>query len=161
MTVRDITVSPIGILHAQYEAILTMELHLVGAAATELRHLIGRLGEFKCALAVGGALAPTTNERGYDVIGADGRKISVKTTAQRSGFIGIRASTSILADDIMVIQYQDGTFTTILHRPMAEVIPHCRVWKGKGKSKTDDKPLSYEIDISTIRRLWPEASKYK
>lgn len=153
---HKITASSIGILHAQYEAILAMELHLVGASATELRHLIGRLGEFKCALAVNGTLAPSANQRGYDVIGPDGRKISVKTTAQRSGFVPISASTAGLADDLMVIHYRDGVFETILHRPMSEVLAHCRKWRGKGKSTTDSPVINFELDTNAIRRIWPD-----
>lgn len=155
---RKITASPIGILHAQYEAILAMELHLLSTSATELRHLIGRLGEFKCAIAVDGELAPNANQRGYDVISADGRKISVKTTAQRNGFVPISASTAALADDLMVIHYRDGVFSTILHRPMAEVLIHCRKWRGKGKSKTDSPVITYELDTAAITRIWPDPS---
>lgn len=155
---QKMTPETIGILHAQYEAILAMELHLVGVAATELRHLIGRLGEFKCALALKGTLAPNANQRGYDVISADGRKVSVKTTAQRSGFVPIGASTARLADDLMVIQYRDGAFRTILHRPMSEVLIHCRKWRGKGKSETDSPVINYELDTAAIKRIWPDPS---
>src|SRR3546814_11525292 len=61
---------------------LTMEF---GVKPTEVRHLIGRLGEFHCALQVGGNLAHMANQHGFDVVCSNDRRISVKTTAQVSG----------------------------------------------------------------------------
>ncbi len=55
----------------------------------ELHHLMGRIGELLCVLQTDGQLALNANERGYDVVSANGRKISVKATAQTNGFIAI------------------------------------------------------------------------
>ncbi len=52
-----------------------------GVPATELRHLCGRIGELYAAMITNGQMATEVNQRGYDVVGADGQRISVKTTA--------------------------------------------------------------------------------
>ncbi len=73
-------------LYEEYFDILKFEMATLNCKATELRHLIGRLGEFFCVLQTGGELARQTNQHGFDVLN-NGRRISVKTTAQISGFI--------------------------------------------------------------------------
>ena len=52
-----------------------------GVPATELRHLCGRIGELYAALISNGQMANEVNQKGYDVVGSTGDKISVKTTA--------------------------------------------------------------------------------
>ena len=52
-----------------------------GVPATELRHLCGRLGELYAAVITNGQMANEVNQKGYDVVGRDGERISVKTTA--------------------------------------------------------------------------------
>src|SRR4051812_12320283 len=56
------------------------ELHW-GVPPTELRHLCGRIGELYAALITNGQMAFTVNQQGYDVVSAEGERISVKTTA--------------------------------------------------------------------------------
>lgn len=60
------------------------ELHW-GVPPTELRHLCGRIGELYAALITNGQMAPTVNQRGYDVVSGQGERISVKTTAMMNG----------------------------------------------------------------------------
>lgn len=52
-----------------------------GVEPTELRHLIGRIGELYAALISNGQMATEVNQKGYDVVSEKGEKISVKTTA--------------------------------------------------------------------------------
>jgi hypothetical protein len=132
----------INIMHKQYTAVLEMELRILRAKPTELRALIGRIGEFHCAIQVKGSLTAGANTRGYDVVAENGRRISVKTTSQTSGFVSIRKSTMHLADDLMIVQYAEGQFKTILHCVMADVTAHCRTWKD-----------NFELDIKKAARL--------
>lgn len=128
-------------LYRMYHEVLAFEVGTLGLPATETRHLIGRLGEFFCAIEVGGTLARNPNEPGFDVLGPTGRRISVKTTAQRTGFVSISQSTAGKADDLMVLQYQGGTLQKLFHGPMAFAVDGLRVWKG-----------AYELDLSAARK---------
>jgi len=51
-----------------------------GVPATELRHLSGHIGKLYAALITNGQMATSVNQHGYDVVSADGERISVKTT---------------------------------------------------------------------------------
>ncbi|MGI9046597.1 MAG: DUF6998 domain-containing protein [Burkholderiales bacterium] len=56
-----------------------------GVPPTELRHLCGRIGELYAALITNGQMAVAVNQQGYDVVSAQGERISVKTTAMMGG----------------------------------------------------------------------------
>lgn len=56
-----------------------------GVPPTELRHLCGRMGELYAALITNGQMALAVNQQGYDVVSAQGERISVKTTAMMEG----------------------------------------------------------------------------
>lgn len=128
-------------LYRMYHEVLAFEVGTLGLPATETRHLIGRLGEFFCAIEVGGTLARNPNEPGFDVLGPTGRRISVKSTAQRDGFVSISKSTAGKADDLMVLQYQGGNLHKLFHGPMAFAVEGLREWKG-----------AYELDLSVARK---------
>lgn len=91
-------------LYNEYKQILRYEMNVLNCKPTELRHLIGRIGEFICAIQTNGTLARQTNQHGFDVV-SDGRRISVKTTAQSSGFISINKNTFHDFDGFFVVQY--------------------------------------------------------
>jgi hypothetical protein len=76
-----------------------------GVPATELRHLVGRIGELYAALITSGQLALKTNQRGYDVISSEGERVSVKTTGvqDNSGGIQFTQSTLELVDRIIIL----------------------------------------------------------
>src|SRR3546814_247385 len=120
---------------------LTMEF---GVKPTEVRHLIGRLGEFHCALQVGGNLAHMANQHGFDVVCSNDRRISVKTTAQVSGFVSISKSTLDRVDDLMVVQFLDGKISTVYFGPVGAAVEISRFYEPSG---------CYELDISKARRL--------
>ena len=71
-----------------------------GVPPTELRHLIGRIGELYAALISNGQMATEVNQKCYNVVGADGEKISVKTTAMMnsSGHIAFNLNTLNIVD---------------------------------------------------------------
>ena len=102
--------SQIQTLYEEYMEILKLEVSEFGCKPTETRHLIGRLGEFKCALHTNGELARKANQHGFDVVSSTGKRISVKTTAQKSGFVSINKNTLDKVDELMMIQYDKGKF---------------------------------------------------
>ncbi len=115
---------------------------MLGCKPTELRHLIGRIGEFKCALLTNGQLSSVPNQHGFDVIAECGRKISVKTTAQTSGFVTINSKTVDLVDELMIIQFRNNEFSIVYHGPVEPALNVARLYKEK-----------YELDIEKARRL--------
>ena len=129
-------------MYEKYMDIVKLEVEQFGCKPTEVRHLIGRLGEFFCALQVNGKLAHEANEHGFDVISESGRRISVKTTAQKSGFITINPNTASKVDDLMLIQYFDSKLEVVFHGSIQKAIDVSRTWEGK-----------FEFDISKAKRL--------
>lgn len=139
-----ITAAQVQQLYDKYLELIQLETTEFGVKPTEVRHLIGRLGEFYCALQVGGTLAHVANQHGFDVVCARGRRISVKTTAQTTGFIPIAKSTLDKADDLMVIQYREGKLSTVYYGPIGPAAKAARYYDHIGK---------YELDIAKARRL--------
>ena len=131
-------------LHDKYLDLIRLETLEFGVKPTEVRHLIGRLGEFHCALEVGGNLAHMANQHGFDVVCSNGRRISVKTTAQVSGFVSISKSTLDRVDDLMVVQFLDGNISTVYFGPVKAAVAISRFYEPSG---------CYELDISKARRL--------
>ncbi len=130
-------------LYEEYFDILKFEMAALNCKATELRHLIGRLGEFFCVLQTGGELARQTNQHGFDVL-HNGRRISVKTTAQNSGFISINQNTFSQFDDFFVVQYINDDFKILFYGPK-EQVPISRTYGNK-----------YEVDLSALKKYWKE-----
>ena len=131
-------------LHDRYLELVRLEIEEFGVKPTEVRHLIGRLGEFHCALQVNGTLTHLANQHGFDVVCCKGRRISVKTTAQIPGFVAIGKSTINQVDDLMLIQYRDGQLSTVYYGPIAPAIEVCRYYDYSGK---------HELDIAKARKL--------
>lgn len=129
----------------KYFEILKLETEELGCRTTELRHLIGRLGEFYCALNINGELARTPNQHGFDVISEDGFRISVKTTAQKTGFITINRKTIASFDKLMVLQLVGLEFHKLYYGSMNNIEHLCRVWSGN--------PDKFELDISKLKNF--------
>jgi len=132
----------IKILYDKYLEIVHLEVSEFGCKPTEVRHLIGRLGEFYCALKVNGTLAHEPNQHGFDVIAENNRKISVKTTAQKTGFVTINSKTLNKVNDLMLLQYANETLEIIYFGPIQEAVEVSRTWKE-----------NYEFDISKAKKL--------
>lgn len=139
-----ITADRIKQLYDKCLELIRLEIVEFGVKPTEVRHLIGRLGEFYCALQVGGTLAHLANQHGFDVICRNGRRISVKTTAQTTGFVPIGKTTIDKVDDLMIIQYRDGELSIVYYGPVGPAAAAARYYDHVGK---------YELDISKARRL--------
>ena len=131
-------------LRNQYLSLVQLEVEEFGVKSTEVRHLIGRLGEFECALLVGGTLSHIANQHGFDVVAANGRKISVKATSQKSGFVAISKSTLHHADDLMVIQYRNAKLEVLYYGCINKAVEFARFYTPTG---------SYELELSKARQL--------
>lgn len=139
-----VTQDQLKTLYNKYLDLIDLEIQKFGVKPTEVRHLIGRLGEFFCAIETKGALAHTSNQHGFDVISSSGRKISVKTTAQKTGFVPISASTLDKVDDLMILQFDEGTLNIIYYGEISKAINVARYNKRVNK---------YEVYISRARKL--------
>ena len=86
----DMGLFPLGESMAWFERELQW-----GVPPTELRHLIGRIGELYAALITNGQMALDVNQQGYDIVSDLGERISVKTTAisGTAGHISFNRST--------------------------------------------------------------------
>ncbi|AQM66575.1 hypothetical protein Vca1114GL_00052 [Vibrio campbellii] len=140
--VSNFSYSQIESLYESYLKLLFIELETLNCSPTQLTHLIGRIGEFKCALYTGGSLASETNQHGFDVISTDGRRISVKTTSQKSGFVSLNKNTLNNVDDLMVIQFENKNFRILYYGNINTAINSARRYENK-----------YELDISKARNL--------
>lgn len=108
---RELNQDDISRLYEEYLKIFDLEVKDLGCKPTEVRHLMGRIGEFKIALHTKGRLAKNVNQHGFDVITTDGRKISVKATAQkRNQFFSINKKTTNKIDQIALVLYEDNEF---------------------------------------------------
>ena len=97
-------------------AILQQEIEVFGVAATETRHLVGRIGYLYSCVITNGKMALKTNEKGYDVISSLGERISVKTTATTttSGGASFNHKTLHLVDRIMIMRINEDLEIEVL-----------------------------------------------
>ena len=77
-----------------------------GVPPTELRHLCGRIGELYAAILTNGQMALAVNQQGYDVVSAQGERISVKTTAMMggTGHVSFNANSLNQVDRVIVLR---------------------------------------------------------
>lgn len=130
------------VLYDRYLELVRSEMDEFGVKPTAITHLMGRLGELHCAVEVCGKLADLTNQPGFDVESPSGKRISVKTTAQVSGFVSISANTLQKADELMLVQYLNGQTKTVFHGSVQKAVTGTRMWEGR-----------YELDIGRARKL--------
>ncbi|HCZ9047618.1 TPA: hypothetical protein O4G41_004542 [Vibrio alginolyticus] len=140
----DLSLEQIKQLHDKYLELVEFEVKRFGVKPTEVRHLIGRLGEFYCALTVNGTMSHVVNQHGFDVLGPTGRRISVKTTAQKTGFVRISAKTLDQVDDLMVIQFRNDRLDEVYFGEVTTAISHARYYESVN---------AFELDISKARAL--------
>lgn len=140
--VKDMSRSQLEYLYAEYMGLLKKEVDVFGCKPTEVRHLIGRVGEFRCALITNGRLAREVNQHGFDVVSEEGRRISVKTTAQAKGFVSINKSTCHRAEDLMVLRYINEVLEVVYYGPMEAATASSRLYDGR-----------YELELSKATAL--------
>jgi|SRR5688572_16050470 len=101
------------------------ELHW-GVPATELRHLCGRIGELYASLITNGQMAVAVNQQGYDVVSAQGERISVKTTAMMGGggHIAFNPNSLSQIDRVIVLRVntEEMQVEILLDAPVAEAL---------------------------------------
>lgn len=92
-----------------------------GVSPTELRHLIGRIGELYAALITNGQMATNVNQQGYDVVSGIGERVSVKTTAvmKGSGALWFNPNTLNQVDRIIILRIntEEMQIETLLDKP--------------------------------------------
>lgn len=96
-----------------------------GVPPTELRHLSGRIGELYAALITNGQMAIEVNQKGYDVVGATGERISVKTTAimGSSGNILFNPNTLDKVDRVIILRIntEEMQIETLLNESIDQI----------------------------------------
>lgn len=97
-----------------------------GVPPTELRHLCGRIGELYAALITNGQMAVAVNQHGYDVVTAQGERISIKTTAMMgdAGHIAFNPRSLKQVDRVMVLRVntEEMQVETLLDAPVADAL---------------------------------------
>ncbi|CAA0097079.1 DUF6998 domain-containing protein [Zhongshania aliphaticivorans] len=108
-----------------------------GVPPTELRHLIGRIGELYSALITNGQMATSVNQRGYDVVSADGERVSVKTTAVMGGggHISFNPSTLDEVDRVIILRVntEEMQIETLLDASVSDARERMGVKNTQGK----------------------------
>jgi hypothetical protein len=98
-----------------------------GVPPTELRHLCGRIGELYAAVISNGQMAQVVNQKGYDVVGSNGERISVKTTAMMnaSGHISFNANSLAYVDRVIILRMNtdEMQIETLLDAQIEEIKP--------------------------------------
>lgn len=116
-----------------------------GAPIAELRHLTGRIGELYAAMVTRGQMALAVNQVGYDVVSAEGEKISVKTFTS-SNQISFNPNTLNHASRVMVLQIvldeNEPSIRELLDCTIPELLPKLRTSGG-----------GYQLPTSPL--IWP------
>lgn len=125
-----ISLSQVQIIRSLAEALAWFEKEIGwGVDPAELRHLTGRIGELYAAMITRGQMALAVNQRGYDVVGKDGKKVSVKTVTS-SGHVTFRKSTLREADQVMILRINidegEASIEEVLDTSVSEIIGHCQ-----------------------------------
>ena len=116
----------IQIIQSLGEAMSWFERELSwGCQATELRHLVGRIGELYAALITNGQMALEVNQKGYDVVSANGERVSVKTTGTLSDanrMVSFNPETIKHVDRVMILRINSDEMQveTLLDLPVDE-----------------------------------------
>lgn len=149
-----LTKNQIDELFDKYSQIIKLEIQELSCNPTEITHLIGRLGEFYCAKKLNGTLAHATNQHGFDVIVEKLKKtktVSVKATAQKSGFVSINGKTCGKADELMVLQLNENCELEIVYYgPIKLAVSLSRKWEER-----------FEFDINKAKKINISLEKIK
>ena len=98
------SLSQVQIIRSLGEALAWFEKELSwNVAPAELRHLTGRIGELYAAMITRGQMALSVNQQGYDVVSAEGHRVSVKTITS-SNHVNFNKSTFLKATHAMILR---------------------------------------------------------
>lgn len=125
------SLSQTQIIRSLGEALAWLEKELSwGAQIAELRHLTGRIGELYAAMVTRGQMAISVNQHGYDVVSAEGHRISVKTITSSSK-ISFNPNTISQATHVMILQIEfdenEPSIRELFHRPVADLAPILKI----------------------------------
>ena len=116
----------------------------------DLNHLTGRIGELYAAMITRGQMALATNQHGYDVVSAEGERISVKTVTTAT-HVTFRKSTFHHVDRVLVlrIRVEEGEASI-------EELLDCTVASFPDVARDNDRNWIYPIRRSSGPRARPE-----
>jgi hypothetical protein len=127
------------------------------------RHLSGRIGELYAAMITNGRMATEVNQRGYDVVGSDGERISVKTTATSGvgGHVSFNPRSMSEVDRVIVLRINTEEMQVeILHdAPVAETMSllgpevNGRCMLPLGRLGRKDRPRSEIRSVNQVSHL--------
>lgn len=132
-----------------------------GVSPAELPHLCGRIGELYAALISNGQMAQDVNQRGYDVVGGDGERISVKTTTMMysSGHVSFNANSLDEVDRIIVLRINtdEMQIETLLDKSVEDCRDLMSSEKASGRMVISlgklTKASAKRADIKTVREV--------
>lgn len=128
-----------------------------GVPPTELRHLCGRIGELYAALITNGQMATEVNQKGYDVVGGNGEKISVKTTAMMGtgGHVNFNSNTLEQVDRIIILRVNTDEMQveTLLNSTSSEAIEFMGPEKNGKRSLALSKLIKAPKDRADIKSV--------
>ena len=127
--------SQVQIIRSLADALAWFEKELSwGVPQAELRHLTGRIGELYAAMITRGQMALAVNQKGYDVVSADGERISVKTITT-STHVAFNPETFDQVDRVivlrLVVEENEVSIEELLDRLAAEVLSELRESGGR------------------------------
>ncbi|CAH1690265.1 conserved hypothetical protein [Hyphomicrobiales bacterium] len=127
------TLTQVQIIRSLADALTWLERELSwGVPAQELRALTGRIGELYAAMITRGQMALAPNQRGYDVVSAEGEHISVKTITT-SAHVSFNAATYEHVDRIMILRInvdpagdEGVSIEEVIDKPAGEFLKLCK-----------------------------------
>ena len=152
------TLTQTQIIRALADALSWFEREVAwGVPAQELRALTGRIGELYAAMITRGQMALAPNQRGYDVVSAEGERISVKTITT-STHVNFSATTFDEVDRVIILRVNvdpdEGiSIEELLDKSAGEARALCR----EGRNAFQFRPASQGLrfgqghDLSALR----------
>lgn len=123
------SLSQVQIIRSLGEALAWFEKELSwNVAPAELRHLTGRIGELYAAMITRGQMALSVNQHGYDVVSAEGDRISVKTISS-SNHVTFNKGTLHEASHVMILRLNvsegEASIEELFRGSVDELMPLC------------------------------------
>lgn len=124
------SLSQFQIIRSLAEALAWFEKELAwNVEPAELRHLTGRIGELYAAMITRGQMALSVNQHGYDVVSAEGQRISVKTITS-SSHVAFNKATLQKASHVMILRLNvsenEASIEELYRGSVEDLTPHCQ-----------------------------------
>jgi len=142
---------PLATRLALYHQVLT-DVLLHGGTLAEETGIVSKLAELHVAVAIGGTMAATVNQRGYDVLSPTGQRISVKCRTRLNGYFYFNPRTFEEVDRVILVRVaadQAGKVTaTILFDGSSEQARAAAYTKATGMFYID--PLAHKRNAAAL-----------